>query len=128
MIVAAAVASILAFVIVFWKAGVVGAAQKAIATASHAGKVMSSKELDDDAKEKEVQKSAIGLLGSVGSITVRSLIPLIAAGIPIYGAEAAGLVSADAVIDFLSRWDVIIIVSVVMIAGYLVGRRFWQAK
>lgn len=128
MIIAVAIASILAFVIVFWKAGVVPAAQKAIDTASHAGKVMSSKELDDDVKEKEVQKSAIGLLGSVVSITVRSAVSLIAAAVPIYGAEAAGLVGADAVIDFLSRWDVIIIVSVVMIAGYIVGRRVWRAR
>jgi hypothetical protein len=128
VIIAVAIASILAFVIVFWKAGVVPAAQKAIATASHAGKVMSSKELDDDVKEKEVQKSAIGLVGSVVSITVRSVVSLIAAAVPIYGAEAAGLVGADAVIDFLSRWDVIIIVSVVMIAGYIVGRRVWRAR
>jgi hypothetical protein len=118
----------LAFVIVFWKAGVVGAAQKAITTASHAGKVMSSKELDDEVKEKEIQKSAIGLLGSFVSIAGRSALSLVAAAVPIYGAEAAGLVSADAVIDFLSRWDVIIIISVVMIAGYLVGRRVWPAK
>ena len=128
MIIAVAIASILAFVIVFWMAGVVPAAQKAIATASHAGKVMSSKELDDDVKEKEVQKSAIGLLGSVASITIRSVLALIAAAVPIYGAEAAGLVSGDAVIDFLSRWDVIIIVSVVMIAGYIAGRRVWRAR
>lgn len=128
MIIAVAVASILAFVLVFWKAGVVPAAQKAIATASHAGKVMSSKELDDEVKEKEVQKAAIGLLGSVGSITIRSVLSLVGAAVPIYGAEAAGLVSADAVIDFLSRWDVIIIVSVVMIAGYLLGRRLWRAR
>ena len=128
MIIAVAVASILAFVLVFWKAGVVPAAQKAIATASHAGKVMSSKELDDEVKEKEVQKAAIGLLGSVGSITIRSVLSLVGAAVPIYGAKAAGLVSADAVIDFLSRWDVIIIVSVVMIAGYLLGRRLWRAR
>lgn len=128
MIIAVAVASILAFVLVFWKAGVVPAAQKAIATASHAGKVMSSKELDDEVKEKEVQKAAIGLLGSVGSITIRSVLSLVGAAVPIYGAEAAGLVSAEAVIDFLSRWDVIIIVSVVMIAGYLLGRRLWRAR
>jgi uncharacterized membrane protein YqiK len=65
VIVGVAVAAILAFVIVFWKAGVVGAAQKAITTASYAGKVMSNKALDDDTKEKEIQKSAISLLGSV---------------------------------------------------------------
>lgn len=128
MIIAVTVASILVFVLVFWKAGVVPAAQKAIATASGAGKVMSSKDLDDEVKEKEVQKAAIGLLGSVVSITVRSILSLVAAAVPIYGAEAAGLVSADLVIDFMSRWDVIIIVSVVMIAGYFVVRRLWPAK
>ena len=128
MIVGVAVAAILAFVIVFWKAGVVGAAQKAITTASYAGKVMSNNALDDDTKEKEIQKSAISLLGSVFSIAWRSVVSLAATAVPIYGAEAAGLVSADAVIDFLSRWDVIIIVSVVMIIGYLVGRRLWQVK
>jgi hypothetical protein len=106
---------------------VVEAAQKAIATASRAGKVMSSKELDDHTKEKEVQKAAIGLVGSVFSIALRSLIALLAAAVPIYGADAAGLATTDGVIDFLSRWDVIIIVSAVMIAGYFAGRRLWPA-
>ncbi len=128
MIVAIAVASILVFVVVFWIAGVVPAAQKAMATASHAGTVMSSKELDDDIKEKEVQKAAIALLGSVVSITARSLLALVAAAIPIYGADAAGLAGSETVIDFMSRWDVIIIVSVIMIAGYVVGRWLWRAR
>lgn len=127
MTAAAAIVSILAFVVVFWKAGVVEAAQKAIATASRAGKVMSSKELDDHTKEKEVQKAAIGLVGSVFSIALRSLIALLAAAVPIYGADAAGLATTDGVIDFLSRWDVIIIVSAVMVAGYFAGRRLWPA-
>lgn len=128
MIIAVAAASVLAFVLVFWISKAVPAAQKAIATATQAGRVISSKELDDDTKEKEVQKAAIGLVGSVVSITVRTAVALIAAALPIYGAEAAGLAGSAAVIDFLSRWDVIIIVSVVMIAAYVMGRRLWPAK
>lgn len=127
MTAAVAIASILAFVAVFWKAGVVEAARKAIATASQAGRVMSSKELDDHTKEKEVQKAALGLVGSVFSIAIRSLVALAAAALPIYGADAAGLAGADAVIDFLSRWDVIIVATVVMIALYVAGRRLWPA-
>jgi hypothetical protein len=128
VIVAVAAVSILAFVLVFWKVGVVDAARKAIATASHAGKVMATKDLSDEIKEKEVQKSAIGLLGSVVSIAWRSAVSLIGAALPIYAAAAAGLASDDAVIDFLSRWDVIIVVSVAMIAGYFAVQKLWPAR
>ena len=128
MILTVSVASILAFVIAFWLAKVVPAARKAIQTASGAASAMSSKDMDDEAKEKATQKAAISLLGSVGSIALRSAISLVAAAVPIYAADAAGLAPVDAVVDFMSRWDVIIIVSVVMIIGYIAASRLWPAK
>lgn len=128
MTLAVAALSVLAFLAAFWRIGVVGAATGAMTTASGAMRVIASRELDDDTKERETQRAAIGLLGGVLSILWRSVAALVAAGIPIYVAEAAGLVGSETVIDFLARWDVIVIVSIVMIAAYLAVRRLWPAR
>jgi len=74
-----AVASILAFLVVFWLIGVVPEASKAVATASGAARIVASKELDDDTKEREAQRAAIGLLKGVFSILWRSAVAFVAA-------------------------------------------------
>jgi hypothetical protein len=128
VIVAVAIASIVAFLVVFWKIGVVPAASQAATRASAATRVIASKELGDEVKERETQKAALGLLGDVFSILWRSIVALVAAAVPIYGAEILKLTTSDAVVDFLARWDVIIIASLIIIAGYVVGQRLWPAK
>ncbi|HKK30022.1 MAG TPA: hypothetical protein VKA18_06465 [Alphaproteobacteria bacterium] len=128
MIAGFAVASILAFLVVFWLIGVVPEASKAVATASGAARIVASKELDDDTKEREAQRAAIGLLKGVFSILWRSAVAFVAAAVPVYSGDAFGLVSADAVAEFLSRWDMIVIASVVIVAGYLAAQRLWPAR
>ena len=43
-------------------------------------------------------------------------------------AGLTGLVGIDDVILYLSRWDVILIVSIVIIAGYVIGTRLWPSS
>ncbi len=128
MILAVALASISLFLIVFAVAKVVPAATMAITTATDAAKILADKNLDDASKESASQKAAIGLLGSVFSIGIRSAVSILAGGIPIYIADVAGLVPAKQTIDFLMRVDVIIISSVIAVVLYLIGRRLWPTK
>ena len=128
MTIAVAVASILAFLVAFWAVKVVAAATKAITTATGAMKILANKDLDDAAKEKATQKAAISLLRSVVSIATRCAVSIVAAGIPIYAAQVLGIAPVSDTIDFLSRWDVILISSLVISVLYLVGRQLWATK
>ena len=126
MIVLIACLSILAFMLAFHVLGIVPVASQAIATARAAGQVMGDKTLDEEIKEREVQKASISLMKSFASLVVRLVLLLVAAFLPIYLAELVGVTTTDAVLGFLLRLDVILITSVILIAAVLVGRRLWQ--
>ena len=121
-----AAASIGVFILVFWLARVVGAAKTAIATTRGALKTMRDPEMDELAREKAVQGAAIKLVLGAGSILLRSLLALAAAFLPILAADWAGLVPQAAMLDFLARWDVILIATVVVTVGYIAGARVWS--
>ncbi|MEM7268685.1 MAG: hypothetical protein AAF401_05470 [Pseudomonadota bacterium] len=109
-------ASILVFVLLFRFVGLLVVAQRAVATARSAVDVMKDRSLDDDAKEKAVQKASLGLFRDFGGILVRSAVILAGAAAPAYLAEFAGLTTAQTVFDWLLRWDVILIASLVSVA------------
>jgi len=103
--------SVIAFVVAFSTFGVLAAARTAMSRANAAGQVMRNPALSDEEKEKQVQKAALGLLGSVMSIFARSLGSLIAAVVPVYLFAAFGGPTAQTVFAFLARLDVLIIAS-----------------
>ncbi len=123
MVLFVAFLSILGFLAGFHYAGVLPAATRALATAQAATGVMRDHDLDDLAKETAVRKAGLSLLGSFAAIVLRSLAALLAAFVPILLADVAGLAGMDATLAFLARWDVILIASAVMIAGWLIMRR-----
>lgn len=121
-----AAASIGAFLLVFWLAGVVSSAKSAIATALGALRVMRDPDLDELTRERAVQTAALRLVLNSGSIILRSLAALLSAYVPIFAADWAGVVPQAAMFDFLERWDVILISTVVVTLGYVVGARAWS--
>lgn len=125
MMVATAVAAIGVFLVAFWLFGVVPASAGALAIARGALAAMRDTELDDAAREKTVQRASIRLLGTFVSIVVRGALAVGASLLPIWVADAAGFAKSDQVIAFLSRWDVIVIASIVIVLGYLVRVRLW---
>lgn len=128
-LVAISALSVIAFVLAFSSLGVLPAAQSAMTRAGSAGRVMRDPDLSDEIKEREIQKAALGLLGSVFSIFTRSAGSLIAALIPVYLFAAFGGPKADAVFAYLSRWEVIVVASV-LATGLMVllSRRPARAK
>lgn len=118
--------SILCFMLVFWKIGVVEAARDAIGTAQGAMATVRAPDLDDMDRERAVQAAALRLVTLTGSLILRSAIALVAAFVPVLLAGWAGLSPTGETLDFMARWDVIVVVTVVVTLGYLAGRRFWQ--
>ncbi len=121
-----AAASIGVFLLVFWLAGVVSTARRAIATTRNAMQAIRNPALDELARERAVQAAAIRLVVASGSLVLRSLMALAAAFIPILVADWAGIVPQAAMLAFMERWDVIVIATVVVTLGYVVGLCVWS--
>jgi hypothetical protein len=128
MIVATAVASICAFLVALWLVGVIPASAGAVAIARDALSVLRDAELDDAAREKAVQRASVRLLTTFFSILARGAAAIGASLVPIWLADVAGIAPSDHVIEFLARWDVIAIASVVIVIGYLVRVRLWASS
>ena len=111
-----------------WALGVVRAGSEALAVAQNAVATLRDPRLDDDAREQAVQRASLRLFGATFSILARSAIALVASLLPLWGAEAAGLVSSEAVMLYLSRWDIILVASIVMLAGYRLRTLLWASS
>jgi hypothetical protein len=125
MIVATAATAIGVFLVAVWLCGVVPESAAALAIARDAFGAMQDPALDDAAREKAVQRASIRLLGKFVSILLRGAVAIGISLLPIWASDVSGLAASDQVVDFLSRWDVILIASVVIVLGYLVRARLW---
>ncbi len=109
MITATALASIGVFIGTFWVLGVAQFGAGVLVIAGHAVAAMRDKSLDDDEREKAVQRASIQLIGAFFSILVRSALAFLASFLPIWFASLTGLATFEEVFHYLSRWDVIVI-------------------
>jgi len=123
MTVAIGIASIALFLFAFWRLDLVRVSSGAVTTARTALAAMRDESLDDAAREKAVQAASIRLTGAFVSIAVRGAVALGVSLLPIWLGDVGGLAPGDEVINFLSRWDVILIASVVIVAGYVLRAR-----
>ena len=121
-----AAASIGVFMLVFWLAGVVSTARRAMATTRNAMQAIRNPALDDLARERAVRAAAIRLVVASGSLVLHSFLALAAAFIPILAADWAGIVPQAAMFAFMERWDVIVIATVVVTLGYVVRLCVWS--
>lgn len=128
MIAATALASIVAFLVALWLSGVVRVGAGVVATAQGAVATMRDQALDDRAREKAVQGASLRLMGAFVSIVVRGALTFAVSFVPIWLASVAGLASIAEVTEFLARWDVIVIGSAVIVAGWLLWRRVWPSR
>lgn len=111
--------------LVFWRAGILDVAKDAIATAQGAMNTVRAPDLDDLAREKAVQAAALRLVVLSGSLILRSLLALLAAFIPVLICDWIGLSPMSRTLGFMERWDVIVIITVVMTLGYFASLRLW---
>ena len=123
MIIAIAILSIGVFICALHLFGVVRVASGVLVTAQDAFTVLRDNSIDDRAREKEIQHAALKLLGAFISILIRSMLTFLASFAPIWLASLMGLVKIEDVTRYLSRWDVIVITTVLIVAGYVVWIR-----
>jgi hypothetical protein len=123
MIAATAVVSIGVFICGLRLFGVFRVAASALVTAHEAVTILRDKSLDDSTREKKLQHFALQLFGTFISILIRSMLTLLSSLVPIWLASFMGLVEIEDIISYLSRWDVIAITTVLMVAGYFIWIR-----
>jgi hypothetical protein len=128
VIVATAVATLAIFAVALWMSGVMRVSAGVLSTTQNAAAIMRDPALDDLQREKAIQRASLRLLADFGSILFRGVVSLAISFAPIWLADAAGLASSRAVIDFLSRTDVIVVTSVVMVVGYVIRVRMWPSN
>jgi hypothetical protein len=121
-------ASVALFMAVLFLSGLVAVALRAIATAQGAVAAMRAPGLDDLAREKAVQQASLRLFAAFGGILVRTALCLAAAALPVLAAGALGLATEAEVTGFLMRWDVILILTFAITAGWIAGRRLWPSR
>jgi hypothetical protein len=123
-----ALAALAILAVALWVSGVMRVSAGVLATTQSAAAIMRDPALDDLAREKAIQRASMRLLGDFASILFRSILCLAVSIAPIWLADATGLASSHAVIQFLSRTDVIVVASVVMVVGYLIRARMWPSN
>ncbi len=128
MIAATALTSVGLFIGAMWAFGAITVANSVVGTAKGALATIRDDSISDEVSEKEVQRAAIRLMGAFLSILLRSALALLVSFLPIWLANSFGLAATADVLLYLSRWDVITILSVAFIAGYLLWRRIWPSR
>jgi hypothetical protein len=120
---AGAVAVVILFIILVYMVGLVRHAREVIAVSRSSMTVLSDASVDDDAKEKALQKSAIRLFSLLVLMLVGTAISLVAPIGVVWLLDLFGIVSLDAVLAILARWDFIVIASLVGVAAYVALER-----
>jgi hypothetical protein len=125
---AVALASIGVFIAALCLLGIVGRAGAALAVTRGAVAALRDPGLDDEARERAVQRASLKLFSAFLSILARSVLALLLSFAPIWLADAAGLAAQDEVLFYLSRWDNIVVVTIVMLAGYRLRMLLWASS
>ncbi len=128
MIPAISIVSIVVFIGALWGSDVARVGAGALTTTQGAIAAMRDESLNDEAREKAVQRASLQLMGAFASILVRGGLTLMVSILPLWLASLAGLAEIEEVMHYLSRWDVIIIASVVITVGYVVWMRPWPSR
>jgi hypothetical protein len=125
MIAGTAIACVAVFLIAFSGLRVTQAASGGLAIARGAMTLLSDRTIDDDARERAVRQASIRLFSASASIAVRAVLAMLVSFVPVLIAETAGVATLTDVVAFLSRWDVMVITTLVIV-GYVVTKRAWQ--
>ncbi len=80
--------------------------------------------LDDDAKEKAVQRAAIDMLRQFGCLLFKVAAIGLATLMPPFVADAANLASFKDISSFSLRWDVLLVTTIAAIAVSVMWRGF----
>lgn len=127
-LIVAVVLSILGFVGIFLYLGIVSVAVSAIDTSRAAFAAVRDPALDEDEKERAAQQASLRLFGALWKLVYKSALALLGAIVPVLLMDAAGLVDAAAVTEFLSSWQALLGICVLMLFLWIVFRRLWPSQ
>jgi hypothetical protein len=117
------IAVVIMFVVLIYLLRLVRQAQEVLAISRDSMGVLRDASLDDEAKERFFQTSAIRLFRLLVLMLVGTAIALLAPIGVIWLLDLAGIVSLDAVLAILVRWDFIVAATVVGIVAYVLLER-----
>ena len=118
-----AIISVAIFILAFQGFGVARVGYDVKVHIEDAISIIRRKDLDDRTREKEIQRVSLKLFGSFFSIIFRSLITFLAAFIPIGAGHFLEIVDMKDVLRFLSRIDIIVVISIVITLWYIIKRQ-----
>jgi hypothetical protein len=98
-------------------------AARVVAMGREALRVMRDAGVGDDDKERLLQQASVAMMGAFASITLRTVLAVAVALLPLLALHAAGLVLMPAVAQALASWEGIALTSVAMTAVYFVTIR-----
>lgn len=110
---------VVTFAVTIERLKLVDRAREAGRRASEAHEVLRDPSLDDDAKERRLQRHAIRLFQLVGILTAGSLVALLLPLGVVWTLDALGVASLDEVLSVLERIDFLAGTLVVGLLGYL---------
>jgi len=112
------------FIFALWATNIVGVAHKVVAASLAGVSALFDNQLSDREKEVAARQAGVRLLIGGLSIGWRIVVALAAAGLPIFLAEAVGVVASSDVFDVMLRLDYIVIVSVLAVVLVKIVGRF----
>jgi len=113
-------ASMAAFVAAFRVSRLVTQARAVVTVASQAMAVIAEKTLNDEEKQRLVQRAALHLFGQFFLITLTAILMLAVPGVIIWVGDLIGLAPFAAVTDLLLSWQIIVGATVlILVAGFL---------
>ena len=104
------------FGVVLWRSRIADVARASVKEAMTGLTAVLDREFDDDAKERALRRAGLSLIASAGKIAWWFGLALLAAGMPIFGADLIGIAPSDAVFNLMLRLDYIIAVSIIAFA------------
>jgi hypothetical protein len=97
-------------------------ARAVIAVASQAMDVITEKSLDDEEKQRLVQRAALHLFGQFFLITLTGIVVLAVPGVVMWVGDLIGLAKFAAVTDLLLSWKIIIGATLLILAAGWLGK------
>jgi len=128
MIVLTSIASIAVFMVTLRALGLMRISLGVLKAAEVGVSAMRDAGLDDEERERAVQSASLQLIGAFFSIVIRGALCFGASALTIWLADVAGVSEYNNVVEFLSRWDVMIVAIVAITIGSVVWIRLWPSK
>ena len=127
MVLGVYLAGIALFVLAFSFTRLSSSFGQVMAIVQQAIRVITDSQLDDHDKERAARHAALQLLKQATLITLKGAITVICALFPFWLADVLALQPWDEAMAFALRWDVLLITTVLMVAGWLFWRRWSTA-